>query len=380
METPIRVAINGFGRIGRQSFKACFGVTQDSRMRLSPRLNPDDVSVVAINDLSDPRTLAHLLRYDTVYGRYHKEVLIEHNHEIVDWEGHTTGVDHKIDMTAGPTYLIVNGNRIRICAEKDPTKLPWEDLGVDVVLECTGIFEKYSDARKHIDAGAKKVVISAPGDGEEGSEGRTLVLGTEETEKLFGSADVISNASCTTNCISPVIQILEMRFGIEKSLMTTVHGYTATQNLVDGPNKDLWRGRAAAENIVPSSTGAAKATTLVVSSLAGKFDGIAMRVPVAVGSISDITAVLKKDVTVNEVNETFIEMSRHPLFKDIVEVTREPIVSSDIIGNPASSIVDLEFTRVVGGNMVKVLAWYDNEWGYSNRLVEMAIEVGRAIN
>ncbi|PIZ47018.1 type I glyceraldehyde-3-phosphate dehydrogenase [candidate division WWE3 bacterium CG_4_10_14_0_2_um_filter_41_14] len=380
MSEPIRVAINGFGRVGRQAFKAAFGVTRGSRMVLSDRIHADDIEVVAINDLTDPRTLAHLLRYDSIYGRYHKEILIEHNHEVVDWEGHTSSDDHAIEMDEGPTFLIINGRRVQVFSQKDPEQLPWADLNVDVVLESTGFFTKYEDAKKHIKAGAKKVIISAPGKGEEGSDGRTLIFGTEDTEKGFGTHDVVSNASCTTNCISPVIQILVSRFGVEKSLMTTIHGYTASQNLVDGPNKNLRRGRAAAENIIPSSTGAAIATGYVIPSLAGKFDGIAMRVPVPVGSISDITAVLSKDVTVEEVNETLIEMSRHPLYKGILVTTQEPIVSTDIIGNPASSIVDLEFTRVVGGNMVKVVAWYDNEWGYSNRLVEMAIEVGKTIS
>ena len=380
MSEPIRVAINGFGRIGRQAFKAAFGVTVDSRMVLSDRIKPEEIEIVAINDLTDPRTLAHLLRYDSVYGRYRKEILIEHNHEVIDWEGHTSGDDHEIDMTEGPTFLIINGRRVQVFSQKDPEQLPWADLNVDVVLESTGFFTKYEDAKKHLKAGAKKVIISAPAKGDEGTDGRTLVFGTEETEKGFGTHDVVSNGSCTTNCISPVIQVLTSRFGIEKSLMTTIHGYTSTQNLIDGPNKDLRRGRAAAENIIPARTGAAIATTHVIPSLQGEFDGIAMRVPVPVGSISDITAILSKDVTVEEVNETLVEMSRHPLYKGVLVTTTEPIVSSDIIGNPASSIVDLEFTKVVGGNMVKVLAWYDNEWGYSNRLIEMAIEVGKNIS
>lgn len=375
-EKKVRIAINGFGRIGRQAFKACFGVTEDSRMRLSPRIDPDKIEVVAINDLVDVRILAHLLRYDTIYGRYLKEITVEHNGEVVDWEGNTSGDDHDIDLTDGESYLVINGHKVRACSEKDPANLPWEELDVDVVIESTGFFTNYEDAKAHLEAGAKKVIISAPAKGEEGEQGKTLVFGTEAVEDGIGDFDVTSNASCTTNCVSPVMQILHSKFGVENAFLTTVHGYTSTQNLVDAPNKkDLRRARAAAENIIPTSTGAAKATAHAIPDLKDRFDGMAMRVPVPTGSISDITAVLKKEVSADEINNAFIEMADHPLYKDVLVVTEEPIVSSDVIGNPASSIVDLEFTKAVG-TLVKVIAWYDNEWGYSNRLVEMAYETG----
>jgi glyceraldehyde 3-phosphate dehydrogenase len=379
-QKKVRVAINGFGRIGRQALKACMGVTNDSRMVLSPRLNPQDIEVVAINDLTDPRVCAHLLKYDSVYGRYQKEVLLEHNGEVVDWEGHTKSEDLSVPMNPGPSFLVINGVRIQVFSETDPSKLPWGDLNVDVVIESTGVFTKYQDAKVHLQAGAKRVVISAPAKGEEGVDGQTLVLGTEETINKIGQKEIVSNASCTTNCISPVIQALHTRFGVEKAIMTTVHAYTASQRLVDSPNpKDIREGRAGALNITPASTGAAIATTHVISDLKNKFDGISMRVPVPSGSISDITAVMKRDVTADEVNAALTEMSELPMFKDIMMVSREPLVSMDIVGNPASAIVDAELTRVVGGNLVKVLAWYDNEWGYSNRLVEMAVTVGRAL-
>jgi len=379
----VRVAINGFGRIGRQAFKACMGDSEDSRMRLSPRINIDEIEVVAINDLTDPRVYAHLLKYDSVYGRYNKEILVETNGEVVDWEGHTGGHTEEISTNLSASdehYLIVNGHHVRALSERDPADLPWKGLDVDVVIESTGIFTEYAKAKAHLKAGAKRVIISAPAEGEERKEGRTLVFGTEETVTDMGEFEIVSNASCTTNCISPVIQALHARFGVEKALMTTVHAYTASQSLVDAPDpKDLRRGRGAAVNIIPSTTGAATATTHVISELKDKFDGIALRVPVECGSVSDITAILKRDVTVDEINQMFVEMSENPLFKDILVASREPLVSTDIIGNPASAIVDLPFTRVVGGNLVKVMAWYDNEWGYSNRLVEMAVETGKRI-
>lgn len=345
----MRVAINGFGRIGRAAFKALVGPSVWGRARRSPRINPADYEIVAINDLTDTETLAYLLKYDSVYGIFPIDV----------------GYDDK--------YLIVDKEKLPVFAEKDPADLPWQKLGVDVVLECTGVFEEYEKAKSHLTAGAKKVIISAPG---KGKGGQTLVLGTEAiSNQIIRQPDnqqLVSNASCTTNCIAPVIQVLHSKFGIEKSLMTTVHAYTATQNLVDGPSKDLRRGRAAAENIVPSSTGAALATTEVIPELQNLFDGVSLRVPLTCGSISDITAVVKRNVTPTEVNKVFTEATKNPLFKDILEVSEEPLVSSDIIGSPASAIVDLEFTRVVGGDLVKVLVWYDNEWAYANRLVELA--------
>ncbi len=332
--TPVRVAINGFGRIGRAAFKVA--------------LARPGVTVVAINDLMSPDTLAHLLTYDTVYGRYGRKV----------------GSDKK--------NLIVDGKKYPVLAEKDPTALPWKKFGVDVVLECTGRFTKKQDAGAHLKAGAKKVVLSAPA---KGGGVPTLILGVNADKK--GAEAVISNASCTTNCISPIAQVMVSAFGVEKAMMTTVHSYTAEQNLVDGPppslHHDMRRARAAAQNIVPTTTGAAIATTETVPELKGLFDGLAIRVPTPCGSLSDFTFVLKrKKVTKAQVNSALRKAARSKRYKGIMEVTTEPIVSSDIIGNSSSVIVDLSLTQVVGGNLVKVVGWYDNEWGYSNRLVEMA--------
>lgn len=330
----MKLAINGFGRIGRAAFKIA--------------LEKRGVQIVAINDLTDTRTLAYMLRYDSVYGRYNKVVSYDEKN------------------------LIVAGKKIPVFAEKDPAKLPWKKLGVDVVLECTGVFEKKEDLAKHIQAGAKKVVLSAPAK----DDTMTLVFGTELTKKNIGKEKIISNASCTTNCIAPVMQVLHSTFGIDKAIMTTVHAYTASQRLVDGPDpKDLRRGRAGAVNMAPSSTGAAKATALVIPDLKEKFDGISIRVPVVCGSLSDITALLKRDVTPEEINQAFVKMSKHPMYKNVLGVTGpdDELASTDIIGTNYSTIVDLKYTRVVGGNLIKVLAWYDNEWGYSNRLVEMAL-------
>lgn len=330
----MKLVINGFGRIGRAAFKIA--------------LEKRGVQIVAINDLTDTRTLAYMLRYDSVYGRYNKVVSYDEKN------------------------LIVAGKKIPVFAEKDPAKLPWKKLGVDVVLECTGVFEKKEDLAKHIQAGAKKVVLSAPAK----DDTMTLVFGTELTKKNIGKEKIISNASCTTNCIAPVMQVLHSTFGIDKAIMTTVHAYTASQRLVDGPDpKDLRRGRAGAVNMAPSSTGAAKATALVIPDLKEKFDGISIRVPVVCGSLSDITALLKRDVTPEEINQAFVKMSKHPMYKNVLGVTGpdDELASTDIIGTNYSTIVDLKYTRVVGGNLIKVLAWYDNEWGYSNRLVEMAL-------
>jgi glyceraldehyde 3-phosphate dehydrogenase len=330
----MKIAINGFGRIGRCAFKIA--------------LEKRGVQIVAINDLTDTRTLAYLLSYDSAYGRYDRKVSYDDKN------------------------LIVNGKKIPVFAEKDPSRLPWKKLGVDVVLECTGVFEKKAELEMHLKAGAKKVVLSAPAK----DEVLTLVFGTEFTEKNIGKQKIISNASCTTNCIAPAMQVLESKFGIEKSIMTTIHAYTASQKLVDGPDsKDVRRGRAGAANMMPSTTGAAKATTLVIPELKDKFDGISVRVPVICGSLTDIVAVLKKNVTVEEVNKAFEQAAKTPLLKGILRTTYkdEELCSTDIIGTPHSSIIDTKYTRVVGGNLVKVLAWYDNEWGYSCRLVEMAM-------
>ena len=332
-----KIAINGFGRIGRNAFKLAF--------------ERDDIEVVAINDLTDTKTLAHLLKHDSTYGTYHHDVSYDDN------------------------SIFVAGKQIRVLAEKDPALLPWEEFGVDVVIEATGLFVQPEKARAHINAGAKKVVISAPAKGE---GAKFIVLGVNEHE-LTREDDIISNASCTTNCIAPVMAILEREFGIEKSLMTTVHSYTASQRILDAPAKDLREARSAAENIVPTTTGAAIATAKVIPSLVGKFDGLSVRVPTAVVSLSDITAVLKRNTTKEEINEVFKRAAADPFYQGILTVTEEPLVSTDFRGNSHSSIVDLELTNVVGGNLVKIVAWYDNEWGYSNRLVEIVADVAANI-
>lgn len=339
---PIKIAINGFGRIGRAAFKAA--------------LENKNLEVIGINDLMDNPTLAHLLKYDTVYGQY------------------------KPSVKPTKEGIVVAGKLYPVFAEKEPEKLPWKKLAVDVVLECTGRFTKKIEASLHLKAGAKRVIISAPAKDE---TTQTLVYGTKLTEECLKknqSDPVISNASCTTNCIAPVMQVLESRFGVEKALMTTVHAYTADQNLVDGPHRDWRRARAAAQNLVPTSTGAAIATTKVVPNLRHLFDGVSLRVPLACVSIADVTAVLKrKKVTVKQVNDEFKKAVKLPLYKGVLAVSTKPLVSVDFIGNPYSAIVDLEFTRVVGGNLVKVLAWYDNEWAYSLRLVELAEAVGKLV-
>ncbi len=332
----VKIAINGFGRIGRAACKVA--------------LDNQDAEIVAINDLGDLENLAYLLQYDSVYGRYAKDVSVEDGN------------------------LVVDGKRIAVLQEKEPEKLPWKDLGIDVVIESTGFFTDEEGARKHLTAGAKHVVISAP---TKSDSVPTVVLGVND-DQLPG-LEVVSNASCTTNCSAPVIAVLEKVFGVEKALLLTTHAYTATQSLVDGPGKgDFRRGRAAAINMAPSSTGAAIAATKAIPSLAGKFDGISLRVPVPVVSMSDVTCVLKKDVTVDEINQAFKDAAQDPAYQGILAVTEDPVVSSDFIGDPHSAIVDLPLTRVVGGNLVKVMAWYDNEWGYSNRLVEQVVALGSA--
>ncbi len=332
-----KLAINGFGRIGRAAFK----IAWERR----------DLEVVAINDLTDTRTLAYLLKNDSNYGTYQHEV----------------GYDD--------TGIIVDGKHIKVLAEKDPAVLPWADLEVDIVIESTGFFTDKDGASKHITAGAKRVVISGPSK----SDGvDTLVLGAND-DAIEGSTEVVSNASCTTNSLGAVMAVLDSTFGVEKSLLTTVHSYTASQRLQDAPAKDLREGRNAAENIVPTSTGAAIAVTKALPGLAGKFDGISMRVPTPVVSISDVTALLSRDVTVEELNEAFKKAAGEPFYQGILAVSEEPLVSRDFIGNSHSGIVDLELTRVVGGNLVKICVWYDNEWGYSNRLVELVADIGKAI-
>ncbi|MEO6077454.1 MAG: type I glyceraldehyde-3-phosphate dehydrogenase [Candidatus Andersenbacteria bacterium] len=332
----IRIAINGFGRIGRAACKIA--------------LAHENAEIVAINDLGDIENLAYLLRYDTVYGRYGAEVSVDGR------------------------FLVVGDKKIQVLQEKDPEMLPWKDMDIDVVIESTGFFTEKEGAQKHITAGAKHVVISAP---TKSKDIATVVMGVND-DKLQGE-EIVSNASCTTNCSAPVMAVLENVFGVEKALLTTAHAYTATQSLVDGPGKgDFRRGRAGAQNIVPASTGAAIAATLALPSLAGKFDGISLRIPVPVVSIIDVTCVLSKDVTVEEVNAAFEESANNPMYQGVLAVTKDDVVSSDFIGDPHSAIVDLQLTRVIGGNLVKVMAWYDNEWGYSNRLVEQVLALGGA--
>ena len=341
MANKVRVAINGFGRIGRNTFKATFG-----------RKDLRDLEFVAINDLTDTKTLAHLLRHDTSYGLYDKPV----KHDAQN--------------------LIIGGKKIPVFAQKDPSRLPWKKLKVDVVLECTGFFTNEEGASLHLKAGAKQVIISAPA---KGGNAPTHILGVNAEKFDKKKSRVINNGSCTTNCIAPVAAIMHAAFGVKKALMTTVHGYTADQNLQDGPHRDLRRARAAAANIVPTTTGAAIATTEAIPELKGIFDGMAIRVPVPVVSLSDFTFLVSKPVTVERVNRAFVKAVKHPLWKGIVAVTEEPLVSSDFIKNPHSSIVDLSLTKVVDGDFVKVVAWYDNEWGYSCRLAEMALAVGRKL-
>jgi glyceraldehyde 3-phosphate dehydrogenase len=332
-----KVAINGFGRIGRNAFKIA--------------MNHPELEVVAVNDLTSTDTLAYLLKHDSNYGTYHEEV----SHD--------------------ESNLIVSGHKIKVIAEKDPALLPWGELGVDVVIESTGRFTKAEDAGLHLKAGAKRVVISGPAKGEGAG---TYVIGVNEQD-ITASDTVISNASCTTNCITPVAVVIEEKFGIEKAMMTTIHSYTASQALQDAPSKDVREGRNAAENIVPTSTGAATAAAKTFPALKGKFDGLSIRVPTPVVSLSDFTFVVSKDVTKEEVNAALQAAAKEKRFQGILDVTDEPLVSSDFIGNPHSGIVDLALTNVVGGNLLKVVAWYDNEWGYSNRLIEQVINVGKTI-
>lgn len=333
-----RVAINGFGRIGRNAFKIAF--------------DRADIEIVAVNDLTSTDVLAYLLKHDSNYGTY----------------GHKVSSDEH--------HIIVDGVKIPITAEKDPAALPWDKLKVDVVIESTGRFTKQEDAALHIKAGAKRVVISGPSK----SDGvDTIVLGAND-DKLDTATDIISNASCTTNSIAAVMSIMDAEFGIEKAMLTTVHSYTASQMLQDGPAKDMRESRAAAENIVPTTTGAAIAVTLTVPQLKDKFDGMSIRVPTPVVSISDVTMVLKKNTTVEAINAVMKKAAKEPFYQGIVGVSEEPLVSSDYIGNSHSGIVDLLLTNVVAGNLAKVVVWYDNEWGYSNRLVEVVADTGRALH
>ncbi|MDP2631996.1 MAG: type I glyceraldehyde-3-phosphate dehydrogenase [Candidatus Uhrbacteria bacterium] len=331
------IAINGFGRIGRQTFKAGWGKA--------------GFNIVAINDLTDAKTLAYLLRYDTNYGT---------------WD---------VPVRSSGNTLIVDGKKIPVLSEKDPSALPWGDLGVDIVIESTGFFATEELAMMHINAGAKRVIISAPS---KGGNVPTYVLGASKKDPSKEKASVINNASCTTNCAAPMVAILHEAFGVEKAMLTTVHGYTSTQKLVDSPHKDLRRGRAAAVNMIPTSTGATRATGEAYPSIKDKFDGIAIRVPIPTTSLSDVTMLLKKDVTVEKVNNAIKKACKTSRWKGIAGWTEEPLVSSDFVGNAYSAVFDLAMTRVVGGNLVKIIAWYDNEWGYANRLSELAVFAGKA--
>lgn len=336
-----RVAINGFGRIGRNAFKIAF--------------DRSDIEVVAINDLTDTKTLAYLLKHDSNYGLY--------DHEV--------GYDDQ--------NVLVDKKPIKVLAEKDPTALPWKDLAIDVVIESTGFFVEPDKARAHITAGAKKVVISAPAKGESADSAATIVLGVND-DKLESSGDVISNASCTTNCITPVLNVMESTFGIEKLMMTTIHSYTASQHLQDGPGKNLREDRAGAQNITPTTTGASVAAARALPSLGNIFAAFEVRVPTPVVSLADFAIVTKRSVSIDEVNEAFKQAAKNPYYQGILDVTDEELVSTDFIGNSHSAIVDMKLTNVVGGNLVKVVAWYDNEWGYSNRLVEVVADAGKYLH
>ena len=333
-----RVGINGFGRVGRQVYKAILD------------FYPEEMQVVAVNDITDAPTLAHLLRYDSVYGSFEGEV------------------------EATETGLVVDGMELRVLAEKEPGQLPWRDMGVDIVIESTGRFTEAEKARAHLTAGAKKVLITAPAKGED----ITIVLGVNEGNYDSEKHHIISNASCTTNCLAPVAKVLNDRFGVVRGLMTTIHSYTADQRLVDSPHKDLRRARHAAMNIVPTTTGAAKALGLVLPELKGKFDGIALRVPTPTVSMVDFFVELARPATVEEINTAFREVADDDL-DGILFVNDEPLVSSDFIGADFSSIVDAPLTLVIGGTMAKVMAWYDNEWGYSCRVADLAALVAEML-
>jgi glyceraldehyde 3-phosphate dehydrogenase len=333
----VKVGINGFGRIGRNVFRAA-------------KESNADIDFVAVNDLVDTDTMAHLLKYDSILGRYPGGVEVD-----------------------GDT-IVADGDELKVLSERDPADLPWGELGVDVVIESTGFFTDRGAAAAHLDAGAKLVIISAPGKGADA----TFVYGVNHEDFDPAKDKVISNASCTTNCFVPMVKVLDDAFGVEKGLMTTVHAYTGDQMLVDGPHKDLRRARSAAINITPTSTGAARATSLVVEAMKGKLDGISLRVPVPTGSITDFNAVLSRDASVDEVNAAFRAAAEGPL-KGVLEYTDAPIVSSDIVTNPHSCIFDSELTMSLG-NLVKVLGWYDNEWGYSNRLVDLTAFTGSKLD
>ncbi|MBI2591134.1 MAG: type I glyceraldehyde-3-phosphate dehydrogenase [Candidatus Brennerbacteria bacterium] len=344
----VKIAINGFGRIGRLFFRQAFSAQGGSA-------SGGGLDIVAVNDLGDIENLAYLLKYDTVYGRFAKEIKVKSD------------------------KLIVDNKEVKFIQEKDPARLPWKDLGIDIAIESTGFFESYDKAKAHIGAGAKRVVITAPAKDPDGVEGKTILIGVNEAEAK--GIVLTSNGSCTTNAASPVIQIMSENPGIQKAILNTVHGYTATQNLVDGPTKgkDFRRGRAAAQNISPSTTGAAIAVTRVIKELEGKFDGVALRVPVATGSVADITFLAKRKTTEAEINDIFKQAAASPRWKGILAVTEDQIVSSDIIGEPYGAIVDLKFTKVVDGDLVKILSWYDNEAGYVSTLIKHVLNAAALV-
>lgn len=334
-----RIAINGFGRIGRCAFKIA--------------LERPDLEVVAINDLADTKTLAHLLKHDTVYGAYQRDIAVDE---------------------AGMT---INGQHVKVLSEVNPTQLPWGAHSIDVVIESTGLFTTHDQLQAHLQAGARRVILSAPE--KDDVQNTTFVIGVNEQD-LKADQQIVNTASCTTNCIAPVSAVIESNFGIEKAMMTTVHSYTASQRLQDAPAKDLREARAAAENIVPTTTGASIAAAKVLPELKNAFGGLSIRVPTIVVSLADITFITKKRVTAEQVNDAFKHAATQPYYQGVLDVTDEPLVSSDFKGNSHSAIVDLALTAVVGGNMVKVIAWYDNEWGYSNRLVELVADMGRQLH
>lgn len=335
--SQIRVGINGFGRIGRNAFKIAF--------------ERSDIEIVAVNDIADAKTLAYLLQHDSNYGNY--------KHEI----------------TYSDSEITIADKHIKVLSESNPANLPWGEMSVDLVIESTGFFTKVEDAQMHIQAGAKRVIISGPS---QSKEVDTIVLGANEDD-VEGSTQVISNASCTTNSLGALMAILDSEFGVIKSMVTTIHSYTSSQSLIDSPAKDLRDGRNAADNIVPSSTGAAAAVIKTLPQLEGKFDGLSVRVPTSVVSLSDLTVLLGRETTVEEINDVLTRASKEPYYQGIFGVSNEPLVSRDYVGNSYSGVADLLLTKVVGGNMAKVMVWYDNEWGYSNRLVELVADVGRSL-
>ena len=330
-----KIAINGLGRIGRAAFKII--------------LETPELELRAVNDLNAADDLAYLLNYDSVYGRYHKKV------------------------APAPDGLTVDGKTYPVFREKDPARLPWRKLEIDIVLECTGVFNQQADLQRHLAAGAKTVILSAPA---KSPQIATVVHGANSTHEP--TTGIISCASCTTNCITPVVEVMGRRIGVQKAIMTTVHAYTATQAIVDRPNKRRRRGRAAGVNLIPASTGAAIATTRALPQYAGKFDGIAVRVPVAIGSLADIVFLTSRRTTAEEVNTILTEEANSERYRGVLGVTDEPLVSSDIIQDPRASVVDLELTQVVDGNLVKVMSWYDNEWGYTSQMIREAVRIGKA--